>query len=469
VRVQGQQTGATVEIFMTGHSGSIGGGVASWSDQSFPVTVALKNGQTVTATQKLGSDTSQPGPGISVQKKPPSLGGVTFQSHIYECGRCVWLIGAFPGATVSLTVLGSPRGSTVSPDGNARIGLTQQLGPSDILVARQTGCGLPPGVTISGPKPDPAPVNAKRQVPAPSLPGPLEQCDPAVLVTDVFEGSTVTLTRSAGPTESACFDATGLWFVLSTPLVLGETVTAVQNYSNCDVQGVPTLPVTVGPVKVEPPVVSEPLCAGQTTVTVTDYKPGSIIEIFQNGVSLGTGQAPEEPSFPFGVPPLVGGDVITARQTRCGKTSVDSNAVPVDPAPKSMPTPVVPGPLVECASVVRVENLHIGARVYVFSTLLAAEIGDAQVFDTTVDVPVAPLLILGDKVVARQIGCGQTSHDSTPPQTVGSAPTLKAPQVVPPLDDCMSAVPVDQVEPGALVDVYVNNLPRGTAAAGRRP
>jgi hypothetical protein len=139
--------------------------------------------------------------------------------------------------------------------------------------------------------------------------------------------------------------------------------------------------------------------------------------------------------------------------------------VPVDPAPKNMPTPVVPGPLVECAAVVRVENLHIGARVYVFSTLLAAEVGDAQAFDTTVDVPVAPLLILGDKIFARQIGCGHTSHNSTPPQLVGKAPALKPPHVVPPLDDCMTAVPVDKVEPGALVDVYVNNLLRGTAAA----
>ncbi len=397
VRVEGQISGSTVEIFMTGHSGSIGGGVASWSDQSFPISVPLKNGETVTATQKQGSDTSQPGPGIGVQKKPPTLGPVAFQSHLYACARCVWLVGASPGATVNLTVLGSPRGSAVSPDGNARIGLTQQLRPGDILVAQQTGCGLPPGAMTTGPKPDPTPANAKHQLPAPSLPGPLEQCDPAVLVTNVFEGSTVTITRSAGPSESACFDAVSLWVLLSTPLVLSETVTAEQNYPKCDVQGVATAPMKVGPIKVEPPVVKEPLCAGQTTVFVADYKPGAIVEILQNGVSLGTGQAPEDASFPFGVPPLAAGDIITARQTLCGKTSVASNAVTVGAAPHVMPRPVIPGPLVECATVVRVDNLHIGARVYVFSTLLGAEIGDAEALDTIVDVPVAPLLILGDK------------------------------------------------------------------------
>ena len=39
VRVKGQITGATVEIFMTGHSGSIGGGVASaaTADATWPI------------------------------------------------------------------------------------------------------------------------------------------------------------------------------------------------------------------------------------------------------------------------------------------------------------------------------------------------------------------------------------------------------------------------------------------------
>lgn len=444
VRVEGQISGSTVAIFMTGHSGSIGGGVASWSDQSFPLNagVTLTPGQTVFATQTLASQTSPQGPGIIVQKKPSTIGPMAFQSHLYQCGRCVWLVGAVPGAHVNLTVLGIPRGSTVSTDGNARIGLTTQLGASDILDAQQIACSLP-GPQIGGPKPDHLPLNANRQLPPPVMPGPLKQCDPAVLVTNVFEGATVTIKRSAGPTESACFDATALWFVLSKALVLGETVTAQQDFPKCDVPGLATPPAKVGPISpVPPPVVMEPLCAGQQTVSVTDYQPGALIEIFQNGVSLGTGQAPEDASFPFGVPPLVGGDVVTARQTLCGKTSVDSNAVPVDPAPKNMPTPHIPGPLIECGAVVRVQNLHIGARVYVFSTLLAGEIGDRQATATTVDVPVGPLLIAGDHIFARQIGCGLISHDSTPPQLVHKAPKLQPPRVVPPLDDCMTAVPV---------------------------
>jgi outer membrane protein assembly factor BamB len=467
IRVEGQISGATVKLFITGQAAAIGGGVATWSDQVFPLnaSVTLAHGHSVQATQTLAGQTSPLGPGITVQKKPPSVGVMAFQSHLYHCGTCVWLVGAVPGAEVTVKVGNALRGSTVSADGSARIGLNQAIGANDILTIQQTACGMA-GPPVNGPHPDPVPA-AKRQLPAPAMPGPLKQCDPAVLVTNVLEGATVTLNRTAAPPESACFDATGLWFLLSKPLMLNETVTAEQAYPRCDIPGTPTPPVKVGSAApVPPPVVAEPLCAGQASVTVSDYQPGAQIEIFQNHVSLGIGQASEQPSFPFPVAPLTGGAVITARQTLCHLTSVDSNAVTVDAAPAAMPTPQVPGPLYACSSVVRVENLHVGARVYVFSTLLGAEIGDTQAFATTVDVPVAPLLIQGDRIYAFQIGCGHTSHNSAPPQPVQHEPALHAPQVAGPLDDCMTAVPVSLVVPGAQVNIYVNNAWRGGTVLG---
>jgi len=116
-----------------------------------------------------------------------------------------------------------------------------------------------------------------------------------------------------------------------------------------------------------------------TSVTLTDLKPGAQVEILQSGVSLGIGQAPEQTTFDFPTPALVGGTMITARQTLRAQQSVESNAVPVDPAPNTLPQPVVPRPLHECGAAVRVTNVHVGARVYVFSTLLGAEIGDTPV------------------------------------------------------------------------------------------
>jgi len=72
VRVEGQITGATVELHMTGHPGPIGGGVATWSDQTFPLSggVHLTPGATVQALEKQGASVSPLGP-VSPFKKSP--------------------------------------------------------------------------------------------------------------------------------------------------------------------------------------------------------------------------------------------------------------------------------------------------------------------------------------------------------------------------------------------------------------
>ena len=466
VRVEGQITGSTVEIHMSGQVGPVGSGVAGWSDQTFPLNpgVQLTPGSTVQALQRQGATLSALGPGITVQKRPAVIGPLAFQSHLYVCGSCLWITGAVPGAKVDVDVLGVPRGSGISADGNARLGLAPVIGHADILTARQTACGMP-GALTTGPKPDPNPGANERLLPAPTLNGPLRECDPAVLVTNVFEGATVTIQRSGKPNESACFDATGLWFILNAPLVLGEKVTASQAFPGCKIKGNSTPQQIVQPTApTPPPTVIKPLCAGQTSVTLTDLKPGAQIEIFQSNVSLGLAQAPSEATFDFPTPALAGGTVITATQTLCGHVSVQSNAVPVDPDPANMPQPVVHGPLFECGTIVRVANLHVGARVYVFSTVLGAEIGDMQAFAATVDVGVAPLLIAGDHIFAIQIGCGATSNKSAA-VVVKHAPSLNVPTVGAPLTDCMTSVPVTHVVPGALVDVDVNKVWRGTAAA----
>ena len=109
VRVEGQITGATVELYLTGHPGSVGGGVATWSDQTFPLFggVHLTPSETVQALQRLGADASPLGPGITVQKKPPVIGPLVFQSHLYVCGSCLWLTGRFRARKLMLMSLAS--------------------------------------------------------------------------------------------------------------------------------------------------------------------------------------------------------------------------------------------------------------------------------------------------------------------------------------------------------------------------
>jgi hypothetical protein len=72
VRVQGQLIGATVDLFA--NLVHVGSGVATWSDQVFPLGggVTLAPGSNVTATQSQSGSVSPPSPApVTVQKKPP--------------------------------------------------------------------------------------------------------------------------------------------------------------------------------------------------------------------------------------------------------------------------------------------------------------------------------------------------------------------------------------------------------------
>ncbi|HEY2907530.1 MAG TPA: hypothetical protein VGJ29_16630 [Vicinamibacterales bacterium] len=464
VRVQGQLIGATVDLFSNGSN--VGSGVASWTDQVFPLAPGktLVPGAAVTATQTLSGSTSPPSPSpVLVQKKPPTIGPVTSKTHIYMCGQCLWLDGMVPGAHVTVTVGGVLRGSGIADDGSSRIGLSHPTALGDTLVATQTACGTP-GVPTNLPAPDMLPGN-KRHLAPPTVVGPLRACQRAVTVSDVVDGAQVILTEAPLPgfTEQACFDLPSLWFP-TPPLKLGDTVSAVQQMTGCEITSSPSMSVLVGPsTPVPPPVVVPPLCAGGVSVRVSNLLPGSPVEIFQNGASLGLGSAPAA-TFDFPTPPLAPNAVVTARQELCTNWSVPSAGVHVDPQPATLPTPVVAPPLVECGAAVHVGNLHPGATVYVFSTLLGAPIGSSAVYATEADVAVSPLLIKGDHIWAEQKGCGLVSSKSAV-VTVKPLPKVTVPLVVPPVETCMKSVTVSHVIPGAHVDVYVNGQWRGSAVA----
>jgi hypothetical protein len=465
VRVEGQLTGSTVDLFANG--APVESAVASWSNQVFPLSagVTLAAGVGVSATQTLGGQTSQPSPQpVVVQKKPLVVGNVGCKTHLYVCGQCLWLDGMVPGATVDVRVGGVIRGSGRADDGTARFGLSPQTGAGDVLEAQQTACGVAGPVTPL-PSPDQLPVaKGQRLLPAPTVQSPLKACQRAVTVSNVFEGGQVVLSQTAGPTEQSCFDQSALWFQ-TNPLVQGETVSAHQRFPHCHLDSLKSPGVIVGAATPVPsPTVVPPLCAGSTAVQLTGLLPGSQVRISQDGADLGTGEAPDS-SFAFEVPPLTGGDVVTARQELCGIWSAASNKVKVNPKPASLPKPVVPGPLYECAAVVRVTNIHPGSVVTIYSTLLAGPISPGTLVDgTQSDIQVAPQLIKADKVYAQEVGCGLTVKSAA--KTVQAVVKPGPPQVLPPVEDCMRSVTVGNVLPGARVDVYVNGSWRSTATAG---
>lgn len=465
VWVQSQLSGSTVRVYANGTK--VVDAVAFSANQLFGLLsgASLPAGAMVTATQTVGTETSPASPDpVQVQAQPPTIGPVGYPAVLHECGECTWLDGLVPGADVEVRVQGGPSlGTSTGHTGSAWVPLSPPIPPGSVIEARQTACGTPGSWTDAPPLEG---LQERKVIPRPTVKAPLRECQRSVVVQDVLPGAMVTLLRSAGPNQVRCCAGTSVQFGVTPPLALGETISARQEFPACNVTSPDATPVVVGPAEPVPsPGVKAPLCEGSTTVTLTGLVDGSRVRIQQDGVDLGEAEAPNDGEFDFNVPPLTGGSLITATQELCGKWSAPGAAVMVDAAPGSLPTPVIPPPLFECAGVVHVESLHPGTRVYVYSEALGAPIGDRMSYDTEANVTVAPLLIAGDKIYATQKGCGTVSSESAR-VTVQSIPEFRAPTVVEPLYSCATGVPVEDVVPGARVDVFVNGIWRGTATAG---
>lgn len=466
VRVQGQLTGSTVTVYADG--AMVAQGTAYGPDLILPLNAGatLGPGQQVGATQTIGLDTSIPSPqAVAVQNKPPIVGPVAFVSHLNQCGQCLWIEGLVPGARIEVRVSGGAvLGSGTSYDGVARVGLSPALALGMSVEAQQQACGMPGTVTTGMPVDMIA--EQWRTLPTPTVETPLRECQRSVTISNIVHGATVTLLRSSGPNLVSCFDVSALYFWVNPPLVLGETVSARQELPDCRLRSNDALAVIVQDNTPVPPTdVREPLCAGDLGVTLGGLLMGARVRILQDGIELGEAESPVNGDFTFPVPPLSGGTTISAIQELCGEWSAPGAAVMVDPAPGALPTPQVHDPLYECAAVVHVKNLHPGARVYVYSTMLGAPIGEQQVFTSEADVGVAPLLIEGDEIFAVQHGCGLVSSRSLAVR-VQAVQELPPPEVVRPVYACETGVAVRNVVPGARVDVFVNAIFRGTQKSG---
>jgi hypothetical protein len=466
VRVQGQNVGSTVQLFQTGNPAPIGGGVATLSDQVFGLNggIQLAAGQSVTATQTQSGSTSPPSPSpVQVQSRPPSVGAVACATHVYQCGQSLSLLGMVPGATAQVTVAGSSRGQGTSADGTVQINLSEPTQPSDTLMVTQTACGVS-GPPLALPQPDNPPVTPQGQLAGPALSGPLYACQNEFEIGGVVDGALVTLTETPGSSTSILFPLPSGLLTATNPLVAGGSVSVTQTMeAGCQIGGAVSSPIQVSPTApVPPPTVAGPLCAGSVVVLLGNLIPGAQVEIFESGVSLGTGTC-SAPAQYFSIPALAKKKEITATQSLCSVVSAVSNQVKVGKA-VALGKPAVQKKLFQCGSIVQVSNLQPGAIVYVYSTQLGAPIGIAPVIAPEMNVQVAPLLATGDQIYATQIGCGEISHKSAA-ITVQPLPNQGAPSIVAPVGSGSSSVLVQNLVAGSRVDVYVNNVFRGTATA----
>jgi hypothetical protein len=118
-------------------------------------------------------------------------------------------------------------------------------------------------------------------------------------------------------------------------------------------------------------------------------------------------------------------------------------------------SPPIVAPVGECAKAVHVSGFipHAIVRVFVNGT----SAGAANPYFAEADIAVSPPLKLNDAVTATQEVLGFTSSPSAPAMIVGPYPAnLNKPKVLEPLYACGRVVPVDNLNPGTVVDVYRN-------------
>lgn len=456
VRVQNQLIGATVAILRNG--GQVGGGAATWTDQTFALDsgVTLNPNDQITATQTQSGTSSAATPiPVIVQHKPTSpLNAVTFASPVLNCSNALLISGTVPGAKITLTdMAGTVRGTGVaSQDGSVGIAISPQLASGQILRAAQSACGL----TQTTPSVAPAPAALPTDLPQPIVESPLYACAGSVTVSAVIPGAEVTLMRTAGPTATGAFAVSSEYFNVPA-LKPNETVTASQAFPKCrpEVKNATSAPVKVGRAQPPPaPVVVGPLCPGALSVRLTGLTVGDSVEVFQNGASIGQAGVAKTTTDFYVSTKLLASAKITARQhNQCANklSSAVSNTVTVSAVAAALTPPAITKPLYECASLIRVTDIHPGALVQILSAKNGL-IGFKTVYAVAADIPVAPQLTAGDHITAVQIGCGDTSKTSAA-VVVDTLGDLALPTVLP-ITTCARSVRVSQVTPGAIVDVF---------------
>lgn len=472
ILTEGNLTGATVKVYQNG-TNQIGQGNASSSQYWVLIDagVVLNQGDTITATQTLGTDTSPETPeSKEVQGTPANPPAPIFKTHLYGCASCLWLAGMVPGAKYEIigqnesTLADEERATGTTAGGSSHVTLNQALWPGEKLKAIEDACGSLSGSANS----QPAELYPLSQLPTPKVDGPLYKCDTNIYGSDCVEGFFVWMRRENGAIlvqEADSCSLGGANFRAFPDLDENEEVYMwlasngkgqenEHDDERCPSQGPNSeIETVLGLDLIPAPHVIEPLCAEGVVVTLNNLRPGARVIITHDGVDY-IGQADGKGPQDFHVDPLQGGKTVEAVMEICGIKTGKSNVVTVNPQPVNLPAPIVQDPLFSCTDVVHVSNIHPGALVLVYSKSIGL-IGSAYIYNDEANITVAPGLMEGDEICAVQKGCGLKSDESNV-VLVQKPDELPRPVVVEPLYDCGEHVRVENVVPGAIVEVYVN-------------
>lgn len=475
VLVEGCLPGAAITVTALGSSiRTVAKGVANGGSDRVPLLAGEKlfASDRLVVFQTLAGESSIETPGHLAMPVSPapinhdSLAPLAFRSHVFPCGRGLWLCGAVPGAQVTVRTSSQIiAGGRANENGDARLTLNPgaSISFNDQLMAWQNvPVGAPPlPGTIKNTNYDvtqlPAPWGEK--LPVPLLTAPAKGCDRSVHLGGIRDGADVTIRRASdGTTETALFDLDRLRFDLLEALdPKGDKLEVVQELTGCGRwEASDPLVVHVDPAKKPGTPVLTPPCNDAVDIHASGLEPGAVAKLTFAGETYHAMIPEGATSFVFRLAKMNAGATITLLQEKCRLSSDLASTQAHATGGGTYYPPDVEEPLYPCARAVRV-RARPGTWVQVW--------GDAgagpgpisnQVFcagSTRIDV--APHLVKDQKVWLIALKCGDTAWTpNSNVHTVQPLPEqLSRPSIAEPLVEGAKSVLVEGVA-GAFVQVW---------------
>ena len=464
VVLQGLVPGANATVWVSG--AVVAHGPITAPVQSFTLSRKLVAGEEVRCKQDFATEGSDFSPeSVKVLRGPVSpseLNPLNTVSHLYECGLASGSMALFLARQWSCGRAELYGGLHNLPDGNARFVLSSKISSGEVFQVEQTACGVTSTPTQL-PVPDPLPLIGQLKISPPTIVGPLVDCLSQIGVKDVLEGANVVIHRGSGD-EFALFDRSESRLNLVDPLHFPESLTASQEFPQCEVVSDESQP----PIPVEQflpvPALLGPICHRDRTVRIVGLLPNATVMLLSDGHDFAYGTA-WDTVCDFHVPDLTGIHQLSVKQGLCApiKWSSPSNEEPVTPTPVFGDLFLELGKAFECGRLIHVTGCAPGVIVYVQSKFWGGPIGWAYCEADQVDIPLAVPLKKGDFIKATSKLCGD--HYESDEVEVEPLPPVKVPHVAEPVHDCGGSVRVLDVVPGATVEVYVNGTFAGSTRA----
>jgi len=257
----------------------IGGGTSdsAWG-QAFAVSPSLAAGQVVTATQTVGSDTSDPSPALTVVnavKRGAKLPQPIVSAPLYDCGGALSVTNLAKGGQLRVFADGNPIGSVNGTGSGQWLRVSPVLSMGQNVTADELLCtGVSP---LSGA----VPVSAKpATLPALSI-GDIYDGGKYCVIDGITNGALVTTNNGIVVVDQGHYPGGGQVVRLTPPPNAGDTITAVQ--ALCATTSPVSPPTVVQPCSSLPPPTLAAVCPGATTVTIANSVIDARIQVYTDG------------------------------------------------------------------------------------------------------------------------------------------------------------------------------------------